>query len=86
MRVTSFFATSTFKLILEFDYREYRLLDIKQFLKDDKGKLAEVRDDIEKFKTAKLDRIAGSVVWKNGVDFENENLYKTSINVDHILG
>lgn len=86
MRVTSLFATTNFKLILEFENCEYRLLDIKQFLKNDKGKLAEVRDDIDMFQTAKLDRISSSVVWKNGVDFDHEILYKSSINIDHILG
>nr|WP_259548259.1 DUF2442 domain-containing protein [Heyndrickxia oleronia] len=86
MRVTSLFATATFKLLLEFDYREYRLLDIKQFLKNDKAKLAEIRDDVEMFKTAKLDRKAGTIVWKNGVDFDPEMLYQVSKRIGHILG
>lgn len=38
MRVTSVFATVTFKLILEFENSEYRILDIKRFLKNDIGK------------------------------------------------
>ncbi|MFK5707541.1 DUF2442 domain-containing protein [Lysinibacillus boronitolerans] len=84
MKVTSLF-TVKFKLILEFDNGEYRLLDIKQFLCDDKGKLAEVRDNIDMFQTAMLDTVAGTVVWENGVDFEPEHLYSESVNIDHIL-
>lgn len=85
MRVTSVF-TATFKLILEFDNGEYRLLDIKKFLQNDIGKFAELCIDIDMFQTAMLDRNAGTVVWKNGVDFDPEILYKSSINIDHILG
>ncbi len=32
MKVTSVYPTRTFKLILEFDYNEYRVLDIREFL------------------------------------------------------
>ncbi|NRD76583.1 DUF2442 domain-containing protein [Bacillus sp. BRMEA1] len=86
MRITSLFATKTFKLLLEFDYREYCLLDIKQFLQNEKGKLAELCNDSDMFQTATVDRIAGTVVWENGVDFDPKILYKSSINIDHILG
>lgn len=85
MRVTSVFI-STFKLILEFDNGEYRLLDIKQFLQNDKGKLAEIRDDIDMFRTAMVDNVAGTVAWENGVDFQPERLYSESVNINHILG
>ncbi|MEI2368014.1 DUF2442 domain-containing protein [Niallia circulans] len=86
MRIKSLFATSTFKLILEFDNQEYRILDIRQFLKNDKGKLAEVRDDIDMFRTAMVDNIAGTVAWENGVDFQPEHLFQASVSIDHILG
>lgn len=85
MRITSLFATKMFKLILEFDNREYRLLDIKQFLQNDKGKLAELCND-DMFQTVKLDRKAGTVVWENGVDFDPEILFQASVSIDHILG
>ena len=86
MRVVSIFI-GTFKLILVFDNGEYRLLDIKQFLKnDDMGKLAEIRDDIDMFQTATVDRNSGTVVWKNGVDFDHEILYRSTIDLVDLLG
>ncbi|MEI0739002.1 hypothetical protein VQ056_24210 [Paenibacillus sp. JTLBN-2024] len=86
MRLTAVFATMSFKLILEFDNREYRLLDIKQFLKGDKGKLKEIKDDISTFRSVKIDKVSGAVLFCNGVDFDSEFLYKVSESVDHILG
>jgi len=85
MRVTAFFATTSFYLIMEFNAKEYRLLDIKQFLKNEKGKLAELCND-DMFQTAKLDRKAGTVVWENGVDFDPEILFQASVSIDRILG
>jgi hypothetical protein len=62
-------------------------LDIKRFLKNDKGNLIEgVRDDIDMFRTAMVDKKAGTVSWENGVDFDPEHLYSESINIDYILG
>lgn len=84
MRVTSVL-TAKFKLILGFDNGEYRLLDIKQFLKSDKGLLEEIRDDIDMFQTATVDSITGAVTFNNGVDFDPEVLHQSSINLDHIL-
>lgn len=89
MKVTSVFATVTFKLILEFNNSEYRLLDIKQFLQnDDLGKLAEIRENIDVFRKVKVDKKARTVCWENGivVDFDPEILYNSSLNIDHILG
>ena len=86
MRVTSVFF-GTFKLILGFDNGEYRLLDIKQFLQNDNmGKLAEIRDDIDMFRTATIDRNSGTVAWKNGVDFDNEILFQSSTYLGKIIG
>lgn len=85
MKISSVFATVTFKLILEFNDSEYRLLDIAQFLQNDKGKLKELMD-INMFRTAKIDLKAGTVFWENGVDFDPEILYKSSISIDHIFG
>lgn len=87
MKIKSVFTNSEFKLILEFDNGEYRLLDINKFLhNDDMGRLAEIRDDINMFKSVKIDKISGAVTFGNGVDFDNEILYKFSINIGHILG
>lgn len=86
MRLTSVYATTSFHLIMEFNNKEYRLLNVKQFLKDDKGLLEEVRADIDMFRTAMVDNVAGTVAWGNGVDFQPEHLYSESVNIDHILG
>ncbi|KIN51157.1 DUF2442 domain-containing protein [Bacillus subtilis] len=85
VKITAVFTLMSFKLILEFDNREYRLLNMKGFLKNEKGVLAEILD-IDMFRTARVDRIAGTVVFENEVDFDPEILYKSSVNIDHITG
>lgn len=86
MRVKSIF-TGTFKIILAFDNEEYRLLNIKQFLQNDNmGKLAEIRDDIDMFRTATINRNSGTVTWENGVDFDNEILFQSSTYIGKIIG
>lgn len=85
MRVTSVFPTRTFKLILEFDKKEYRVLDVKRFLRDDKGLLADIRDDVELFMSVSVDTIAGTVTWPNEVDFDPEVIYKNSTDIDNRL-
>lgn len=85
MKITSVYPTRTFKLILEFDKKEYRMLNIKKFLQLDKGLLAEIRDDLDLFLTVNVDEIAGAICWKNGVDFDPSILYENSIDVDSLL-
>ncbi|WP_342545409.1 DUF2442 domain-containing protein [Lysinibacillus sp. FSL K6-4013] len=85
LEITSVLATVNFKLILEFDNREYRLLDMKRFLKRDRGVLKEILD-IDLFRTARVDGIARTVVFENGVDFDHDVLFAESVNIDHVLG
>lgn len=85
MRVTSVFPTRTFKLIVEFDKTEYRILDIKKFLQDDKGLLADVRDDLDLFMSVSVDDVAGTVSWSNGVDFDPEVIYLKGKDIDNML-
>ncbi|GGA74299.1 DUF2442 domain-containing protein [Ornithinibacillus halotolerans] len=85
MKITSVYPTRTFKLILEFDMREYRMLNIKKFLKSDTGLLAEIRDDLDVFMSVKIDEVAGTVCWENGVDFDPDILYQESKDVDSIM-
>ncbi|MFB6469520.1 DUF2442 domain-containing protein [Cytobacillus sp. Hz8] len=83
--ITSVLATVNYKLILEFDNREYRLLDMKKFLKKEKGVLAEILK-IDMFRTARVDGIARTVVFENGIDFDHDVLFAESVNIDHVLG
>lgn len=85
MRVTSVFPTKCYTIILEFDHQEYRLLNMKKFLKHDVGKLAEIRDDLTLFRTAKVDEISGTVVFDNGIDFDPNLLFKESHNIDYVI-
>lgn len=85
MKITSVYATRTFKLILEFGKKEYRMLDIKKFLESDNGVLANIRDNLDLFLTVDVDDVAGTVCWENGVDFDPVILYEKSIDVDSLL-
>jgi hypothetical protein len=55
MRILTFYPTKTFKLILEFDNQEYRILDMKELLKNDKGLMDEICNDIDLFMSVELD-------------------------------
>lgn len=84
MKITSVYPTRKFKLVLEFDEKDYRIIDIKQFLKDDKGLLADIRDDIDLFLQVEIDNVAGTVCWPNGVDFDPGILYQNGLDVDNL--
>jgi hypothetical protein len=77
MKVTFAEATDQFELILIFDNEEYRILNIKDILGSDHD-LAEVRDDLQMFQTAKLNLSSSSVRWSNGVDLDTQTLYRAS--------
>ncbi|MFE8698257.1 DUF2442 domain-containing protein [Cytobacillus sp. FJAT-53684] len=85
MRILSFYTTKTFKLIMEFDNQEYRLLDMKELLHDEQGLLKDLCNDINLFLTAELDQVSGSIRWKNDVDFESSLLYEESQDLDEML-
>lgn len=46
LKILSFYLTKSFKLIMEFDNQEYRLLDMKDFLKNEKGLLKDLANEI----------------------------------------
>jgi Protein of unknown function (DUF2442) len=71
--------------MLEFDKKEYRMLDIKKFLKNDGGLLADIRDNVDQFMSVSIDNVSGTVCWSNGVDFDPEILYQNSVDVDTML-
>lgn len=86
MRITSVYPMRTFKLIMEFEHREYRIMDIRAFLSQDSGLLIEIREDLNMFLTAKVDSLAGTVCWDNGVDFDPKILYESSKDIDELFG
>jgi hypothetical protein len=85
VKITAVYAFRTFKLIMEVNHADYWLLDMKGFSHNDKGKLSEIRDDINMFQTVKIDDVSGSAVWENGVDFDKEVLIKNSSNINFLL-
>ena len=85
MRILSFYATKTFKLIMEFDNNEYRVLDLREFLKKDEGLLKDICNDVNLFMSAELDETVGTIRWKNRVDFDPNVLYEMSINLDKVI-
>lgn len=70
---------------MEIENQEYRLLDTKEFLKNEKGILQELCNDINLFLTAELDEITGNIKWRNGVEFEPESLYNVSLDLDKLM-
>ncbi|MEK5233844.1 DUF2442 domain-containing protein [Lysinibacillus sp. FSL K6-0232] len=84
MRIVAFYPTKTFKLIIEFENSDYRLLDMREFLRNEQGLMKELINHVDVFLAAMLDEVAGTIKWVNDVDFDPEILYKRSIPLDNI--
>ncbi|BCV20418.1 DUF2442 domain-containing protein [Moorella sp. Hama-1] len=70
--IKSAYPVKDYHLILEFDTGEYKVVDLRQFLK---GPVFEPLKDPSYFKQVKVDHEAGTVTWPNGVDFDPDVLY-----------
>lgn len=66
-RILSFYLTKTFKLIMEFENGDYRLLDMLKFLQNEEGIMKDIINDVDVFMTAKLDDVSGTIRWANDV-------------------
>jgi hypothetical protein len=71
-------ATDQFELVLIFDNEEYRILNLKEFFKNEHGLLAEIRDDLQIFQTVELVSGSSKVKWSNGGYMDSDLLYKKS--------
>lgn len=85
MRILSFYPMKTFKLILEFESKEYRILDLKKFLQNDQGLMNDICNDINVFMSAELDDVAGTIRFKNDVEFDNTILYEASQYLEKVM-
>lgn len=70
-------ALEDFRLLLEFEGQEFRVFDFHSHYKDKSGLPKEISEDIELFKTVKLDG-TGTVCWSNGYDIAVEFIYNMS--------
>lgn len=85
MRILSFYPTKTFKLIMEFENNEYRVLDMHRLWQKEQGLLKDLCNDINVFMSAELDEVAGTIRWSNGVVIENIFLYESSQDLDMLM-
>lgn len=85
MRILSFYTTKTFKLILEFENKEYRILDMQKFLQNDQGLLKDICNDVNLFMSAELDEVAGTIKFSNEVDFDSNVLYEASHDLNELM-
>lgn len=85
MRILSFYPMKTFKLILEFENMEYRIVDLRKFLQNEQGIMQDICNDINVFMSAKLDDVAGTIRFKNDVDFDNTALYEAGQDLEKIV-
>lgn len=63
-------------LILEFETREYRVINMRPFLE---GPVFEPLKDPAFFRLVRVDPDAGTVVWPNGTDICPDVLYAKSV-------
>lgn len=72
-----------YHLILEFDTGEYKVVDLRQFLK---GPVFEPLKDPSYFRQVKVDHEAGTVIWPSGADLDPDVLYSRSITLTSSTG
>ncbi|MFH1855714.1 MAG: DUF2442 domain-containing protein [Candidatus Omnitrophota bacterium] len=62
-----------YKLKLQFESNEYKLVDLQSHLD---GKIFKPLKDISYFKTVKLNKDIDTIVWSNNADFSPDFLYE----------
>lgn len=82
--IQSFYATRTYKLILEFK-EETRLLDIQKLIKVDNLLIEEVCDNIDLFLSARIDESNEKLYWNNGLRITFDVLYEASTDLEELL-
>ncbi|WP_197069745.1 DUF2442 domain-containing protein [Paenibacillus sp. FSL R5-0345] len=75
---------NNFKLLLEFEGREFRVFDFLAYGKTKKGLPLEILNNINLFESVKLDG-TGTIYWDNKYDLAIEFLYNTSVLVSELL-
>jgi hypothetical protein len=66
---------SDYKLILTFDDKSKRIIDLEQCINEVKGSRFQELENIEYFKKVRADRELGTIVWPNGYDICPDMLY-----------
>jgi len=65
-----------FKLLLTFNDRKKKVVDLKKFSKEGPETVFYPFRDLEFFKSVKVDNYTGTIVWPNGVDQCPDVLYE----------
>lgn len=64
-----------YKLKLTFNDKKQKIVDLKKYSKDPSESVFYPFRDVEFFKSVKLDRRFGALVWPNGADLCPDSLY-----------
>ncbi len=65
-----------FKLLLTFNDKKTKVVDLKKYSKEGPETVFYPFRDLEFFKSVKVDKHSGTIVWPNGVDLCPDVLYK----------
>jgi len=74
--ITDVHYESDFKLRLQFEDKDQRMVDLKDHLD---GEIFEPLTDIVRFRTAHLNSDIDTVVWENGADMSPDFLYELTL-------
>ncbi|MEK3976208.1 hypothetical protein [Psychrobacillus sp. FSL K6-1267] len=85
MKIISFYATKTFKLVLEFENGKYRVCDFIKSVKSSKDLLKELTVDVDLFLSIKIDNTSGDLYWDKNRKFSAETLYELSMDLDQLI-
>lgn len=84
MVIKSFYATKTFKLVIDFE-TETRVIDIKKVNNLDYLLLKEVSENLDLFVSAEIDESKEELCWRNGLRITLNHLYQESKNLEDLL-
>lgn len=70
-----------FKLILTFNDKKIKIVDLKKYSKEGPETVFYSFRDLDFFKSVKVDKHTGTIVWPNGVDLCPDVLYEVGTEV-----
>ncbi len=73
-----------YKLKLTFDDKKKKIVDLKRYKTIDTESVFYPFRDLEFFKSVKLDKRLGTLVWPNGVDVCPDTLYEKGIDLEDL--
>lgn len=83
--ITDVIPLANLRLLLIFNHKECRILDLKAFLNGSAGIVGDILQSTDLFQSVKVDNKAHTICFSNEVDFDPEILYRESKKIDDLM-